>query len=70
VSDLYAAHVAGNKNHGVNIEEKGTLDMLEHSVLDHLVAKKEAIRVASEVAVTVLRVDTIIMSKQAGGPQE
>jgi T-complex protein 1 subunit theta len=36
--------------------------------LDHLVSKKEALRLAAEAAITVLRVDTIIMAKQAGGP--
>ena len=31
---------------------------------------KEALRLAAEAAITVLRVDTIIMAKQAGGPDE
>jgi hypothetical protein len=33
----------------VNIEEKGTVDMVETGVLDHLIGKKEALKVASEV---------------------
>eukprot|EP00292_Cryptomonas_paramecium_P007329 CAMPEP_0113727936 /NCGR_PEP_ID=MMETSP0038_2-20120614/41534_1 /TAXON_ID=2898 /ORGANISM="Cryptomonas paramecium" /LENGTH=533 /DNA_ID=CAMNT_0000659249 /DNA_START=13 /DNA_END=1611 /DNA_ORIENTATION=- /assembly_acc=CAM_ASM_000170 len=39
VSDLYAAHAAGNVNCGVNVEEGGVRDMLEAKVLDHLVTK-------------------------------
>jgi hypothetical protein len=38
---------------GVNIEEKGTVDMVENGVFDHLIAKKEALRVASEVCARV-----------------
>jgi len=68
VSDLYAMHATGKVNHGINIEEPGTLDMVEAGVFDHLVTKKESMRLAAEAAVTVLRVDTIIMARQAGGP--
>lgn len=41
----------------------------EHSILDSLAAKSWAIRQATEAAVSVLRVDSIIMSKPAGGPK-
>ncbi len=68
MSDLYAAHAAGNVNHGINIEEPGTLDMVAAGVFDHLVTKREALRLASDSAITVLRVDTIIMARQSGGP--
>jgi T-complex protein 1 subunit theta len=53
---------------GINVEEVGITDMKAASILDHLVSKKEALRLAAEAAITVLRVDTIIMAKQAGGP--
>ena len=68
VSDLYAAHTGGNVNMGINVEQEGIADMMATSVMDHLVSKKEALRLAAEAAITVLRVDTIIMAKQAGGP--
>ncbi|EKX45203.1 cytosolic chaperonin protein, theta subunit [Guillardia theta CCMP2712] len=68
ISNLYADHTAGKLNHGINIDSPGTRDMLEASILDHLVSKKEAMRLASEAAITVLRVDTIIMARQSGGP--
>ena len=41
----------------------------EHQILDSLAAKSWAIRQATEAAVSVLRVDSIIMSKPAGGPK-
>lgn len=68
VSDLYAAHTEGKFNMGINVEEEGITDMMAANIMDHLVSKKEALRLAAEAAITVLRVDTIIMAKQAGGP--
>ena len=74
ISRLYAAHTAGNVNAGVNIEaesaENSVVDMKEAGVLDHLDTKINAFRLAIEVACTVLRVDSIIMAKAAGGPKK
>jgi len=70
VSDLYAAHTEGNVNMGIDVEKEGIADMKANNVMDHLVSKKEALRLAAEAAITVLRVDTIIMARQAGGPDE
>ena len=44
----------------------GTADL---GVRDLLHTKREALKMAAEAAVTVLRVDQIIMSKPAGGPK-
>merc|ERR1712060_411976 len=66
VAAMYAAHKAGQGGVGVEIVEGETADT---GVLDLLVTKKEAIRLAVDAAVTVLRVDQIIMSKPAGGPK-
>ena len=41
----------------------------EHDIYDSLAAKSWAIRLATEAAVSVLSVDSIIMSKPAGGPK-
>jgi len=70
VSDLYAAHTEGNTNMGIDVEKDGITDMKAANILDHLVSKKEGLRLAAEAAITVLRVDTIIMAKQAGGPDD
>ncbi|THH27334.1 hypothetical protein EUX98_g6856 [Antrodiella citrinella] len=41
----------------------------DYKILDSLAAKSWAIRLATEAAVSVLSVDSIIMSKPAGGPK-
>jgi T-complex protein 1 subunit theta len=47
----------------------GTLDALEERILDLMVSKSWAIRLATEAARTVLSVDQIIVARQAGGPK-
>ncbi|KZV79390.1 T-complex protein 1 [Exidia glandulosa HHB12029] len=56
---------------GVDIEGEGdgTLNANEHGILDSVAAKSWAIKLATEAAVAVLKVDSIIMSKPAGGPK-
>jgi len=66
VAAMYAAHKAGNVKVGINVNDGVTEDT---GVIDLLATKKEAIRLATDAAVTVLRVDQIIMSKPAGGPK-
>jgi T-complex protein 1 subunit theta len=68
---LYAAHAQGQSSMGVNIESEknGLLDTKEHKIFDVLSVKEFAIKQASQVALTILSVDQIIMSKQAGGPK-
>ena len=50
-------------------EVDGTLEATKHQILDSLAAKQWAIKLATEAAVSVLAVDSIIMSKPAGGPK-
>jgi len=71
ISKLYAAHSEGNKNMGFDIDgESGEIkDCLESNVLDLMIAKKWALKYATNAACTVLRVDQIIMAKRAGGPK-
>ena len=57
---------------GVDIENEdgtGTLDAKEEGILDLLITKQWAIRLATEAARTVLSVDQIIVARQAGGPK-
>jgi len=63
IAEMYAAHKAGKTNVGIDVTEGGTGDC---GILDLLHTKKEAIKLATDAAVTVLRVDQIIMSKPAG----
>ncbi|KAG6858483.1 hypothetical protein C0995_002483 [Termitomyces sp. Mi166 len=61
----------GGEAWGVHIEAEndGTLLTNEHKIYDSLVAKSWAIKLATEAAISVLSVDSIIMSKPAGGPK-
>jgi len=66
IAEMYAAHKTGNVGVGIDVVECVTAD---RGVLDLLYTKREAIKMAAEAAITVLRVDQIIMSKPAGGPK-
>jgi len=66
IAQMYAAHKAGKTGVGIDVVNAGTNDC---GILDLLHTKKEAIKLATDAAVTVLRVDQIIMSKPAGGPK-
>jgi len=66
IAEMYAAHKAGKTGVGIDVVNAGTADC---GVQDLLITKKEAIKLAVDAAVTVLRVDQIIMSKPAGGPK-
>jgi len=72
VTALHAAHAAGGAGASAGVDmdgEKMTIDAAAAGVWDCYATKASALRLASEVAATILRVDTIIMSKQAGGPK-
>eukprot|EP00698_Gefionella_okellyi_P015868 TRINITY_DN4506_c0_g1_i1.p1 TRINITY_DN4506_c0_g1~~TRINITY_DN4506_c0_g1_i1.p1 ORF type:complete len:557 (-),score=162.63 TRINITY_DN4506_c0_g1_i1:39-1670(-) len=70
ISKLYAAHEKGEQFAGVDVNEHNAIaDMQQRKVFDHLVGKQTALRLAADAAVTILRVDQIIMSKPAGGPK-
>jgi T-complex protein 1 subunit theta len=68
LSALYAAHAAGSPRAGVDIENGGVRDLGQDGLFDLYATKAWAIRLAADAVTTVLRVDQIIMSKQAGGP--
>ncbi|KAA8914821.1 chaperonin Cpn60/TCP-1 family [Sphaerosporella brunnea] len=73
LSRLYAAHHKRDVwNAGIDINDEkgiGMLDAQEEGILDLLVAKSSAIKLATEAARTVLSVDQIIVARQAGGPK-
>eukprot|EP00301_Raphidiophrys_heterophryoidea_P003987 c11770_g6_i1.p1 GENE.c11770_g6_i1~~c11770_g6_i1.p1 ORF type:complete len:545 (-),score=188.34 c11770_g6_i1:128-1762(-) len=66
LSTLYARHNNGEYTYGIDVES-GCVG--ETDTVDLFVAKDTAIRLAVDAALTVLRVDQIIMSKPAGGPK-
>lgn len=69
ISKIYAAHAAGHAKHGLNVESGEIVDAEAMGVLDLLSAKKRAIQLAVEAAITILKVDQIIMAKPAIGPK-
>jgi len=71
VSKLNAAHGAGQKHAGVDIEalQAAVLDAPAAGVLDLFITKYWALKFATAAACTVLSVDQIIMAKAAGGPK-
>lgn len=54
---------------GVDIETGVPRDLAQDNITDLFSTKWWAVKLAADAAVTVLRVDQIIMSKQAGGPK-
>lgn len=73
LSRLYAAHSRKDEwTTGVDIENEedtGILDAQDAGILDLMVTKSWAIKLATEAARTVLAVDQIIVARQAGGPK-
>ena len=69
VSSLHAAHATGQQTAGLSIETGQPKDLAEDGILDLYSAKWWALKLATDAVVTVLRVDQIIMAKQAGGPK-
>merc|ERR1711934_1069953 len=72
VADLYAAHSAGDALQGVNVimeSSESTANMAEAGVWDCLATKATALQPIVNTAVDILRVDTIIMARLAGGPK-
>jgi len=69
ISSLFAAHQKGNLNSGVNIETGEVYDVVTAGVFDSLRTKYWAIKLATDAAVTILRIDQLIMSKTSGGPK-
>jgi len=73
ISNLYAAHekkgVGGGPTMGVDIKDGGVLDVAKEGIVDLLITKLQAIRLATDAVTTILRVDQIIVAKPAGGPK-
>jgi len=67
-SALTAAHAKGQASAGINVEDGGIQE--ETPIKDLLVTKQSALRLAVDAALTVLRVDQIIMSKPSGGGKQ
>eukprot|EP00339_Tiarina_fusa_P001726 CAMPEP_0117071506 /NCGR_PEP_ID=MMETSP0472-20121206/50261_1 /TAXON_ID=693140 ORGANISM="Tiarina fusus, Strain LIS" /NCGR_SAMPLE_ID=MMETSP0472 /ASSEMBLY_ACC=CAM_ASM_000603 /LENGTH=547 /DNA_ID=CAMNT_0004795093 /DNA_START=96 /DNA_END=1739 /DNA_ORIENTATION=- len=70
VADLRAAQVTDKTDMGVDIvKAPGVTGMKDADIYDLMIVKRSALKLAVEAAMTVLKVDQIIMSKQSGGPK-
>eukprot|EP01068_Selenidium_serpulae_P005327 Selendium_serpulae@DN3971_c0_g1_i2.p5 len=67
-TQLYAAHKQKKRNVGVNVEGSEGL-IKETSALDHLDSKICGVKLATDAALMVLKIDQLIMSRAAGGPK-
>ncbi|KAJ3442418.1 chaperonin-containing tcp1 subunit 8 (theta) [Anaeramoeba flamelloides] len=65
ISNLYSSHEEGKKNSGVDVINEGICDMVKKNVFDLYQTRYWSMRLALNVAITILRVDQIIMSKRA-----
>ncbi|GAA5972658.1 hypothetical protein JCM11641_002961 [Rhodosporidiobolus odoratus] len=71
LSNLYAAHQGSEGGAvGVDVEAEngGVLDAHKAEIYDLLAATRWALRYGTDAAISVLRVDSIIMSRPSGGP--
>lgn len=70
VASLVAAHQKGQSSAGVNVETGAIADAdTDLQVYDSLLSKKWAFQLAVDAAVTILRVDQLIVARAAGGPK-
>jgi T-complex protein 1 subunit theta len=67
---LHTSHLNSNtETYGFDIENLAPVNVLDNHIYDIYATKLNALRLAVDAALTVLRVDQIIMSKPAGGPK-
>jgi len=75
ISKLLAAHAAmeGNiaigESIGIDVNNGELIDAAEAQIYDHILIKDWQVRLAVNTAITILRINQIIMAKAAGGPK-
>lgn len=69
--ELHTCHtIAGNEAMGFDTEEHKPFNVIDAQIYDIFSVKLNALRLATDAAITILRVDQIVMSKPAGGPKK
>jgi thermosome len=67
--DMKTAHAKKNGSYmGVNVFDKGVINMLDEGVVEPMVVKLQAIKSSIEVASMILRIDDVVAAKSGGGP--
>ena len=71
LTEMTSLHAKGDVNVGVNVEGEGqnVIDAVKANIYDAEAVKMWAFRSAVDAACSILRVDQVIMRKQAGGPK-
>ena len=67
IAKLYAETTKGPID-GIDVEDGQVKDVKEARIFDSLETKSWAIKLTIDAVLTILKVDQIIMSKPAGGP--
>ena len=62
--------LGNNANIGVDITNGEVRDMTKEGIIDLLATRQMGIKLATQAAVTILKVDHIIMKKPSGGPKK
>ncbi|KAE9411907.1 hypothetical protein Angca_006317, partial [Angiostrongylus cantonensis] len=62
LTKLNAAHEAGERNAGIDIWKHDIMDAAENNILDLYAGKKLAIKLATDAAATILKVDQVLFS--------
>jgi len=67
LAELYAKCKEGCR-FGIDVSDGKVKDVVEAAVLDSIETKSWALKLCFDVVITILKVDSIIMSKPSGGP--
>lgn len=70
ITELKSHHGNGKKWVGLNVFTGKTMDAWSEGVLEPLKVKSQAVSSAAEVAMMILRIDDVILSKQEGNTQQ
>lgn len=66
---IRAAHEAGKKTFGIDVDTGKPADMMKAGVVEPLRVKTQAISSAAEAAVMILRIDDVVASSKSAAPQ-
>jgi len=67
IAEMYAKNKDGCK-FGIDVNDGKVKDVVEAKILDPIETKSWALKLCFDVVITILKVDSIIMAKPAGGP--
>lgn len=70
IADIYAAIASGSRTTGYDCSDGKVKCANEAKILDSIEGKSWALKLTFDVCLTLLKVDQIIMSKPAGGPNQ